>query len=100
LPEGWTFRNPGKLKSACKIIEGDEDNLIVAEDCAGQWTHCVAEIRAHPYQMNVENARSSQHGWELANQCRSDVIVAHYYSSPIVICAPYIRCCAPYSCLT
>ena len=79
----------------CHEITGTEENLIKCdkdEGCVGEWTQCISTIRSHPYQMTIVNALSLEHGDKLAQKCRPDVIRTTYYSSSILICAPYLRC--------
>jgi hypothetical protein len=77
-----------------KQIQKDSEGLDKILDCAGEWTHCVAQLSNAPYQMNVVNATNSNDGYNRALKCRSDTVKATYYSSALLICAPYIRCTA------
>jgi hypothetical protein len=76
------------------VIRKGAAGLETLADCAGELTHAIAVIRGAPYQMCVVNALNAADALRRAHLWRNDVMSATYYSSAILICAPYIRCTA------
>lgn len=89
-PERFSTSAKCDLSLGEEVTEGEVKDTRTA--CAGEWTRCISRIRAHPYQMTIRNARDLQHGHQLAHKCRDDVIDTTWYSSSVLICAPYIAC--------
>lgn len=81
-----TITDPGTAHTM-----GETDKL----SCAGEYTRCVAVINdpQHNNQMTVRNGGTSAPSCDaLARRCRSDVGTTYFYSSPVLICAPYVAC--------
>lgn len=84
---------PAYAQSSNEVSREDKD-LEKAGECAGEWTRAIATLANAPYQMNIVNATGWQDMLPRARKCRNDVTGANWYSSPVLICAPYIRCTA------
>jgi hypothetical protein len=95
--EGSVVEEQGKRIaecSSCSQINKDHKDLVHEADCAGEWTRAVAYIYAPAYQnmLVIPSATSLADAVNKTRRCGGDPTHVWFYSSPVVACAPYIRC--------
>jgi len=74
-----------------------KEDLQKKDDCAGEFTSCVATINdpANQNMMVIRGATDPNDAKRRALECRSDVSTVTCYSSAVLACAPYIACTEP-----
>jgi hypothetical protein len=80
--------------TSCTQIEKDNPRLDRTYRCAGEWTQAIAYIYAPQYQnmLVIPSATSLPDAVDKTRRCGGNPQSVTFYSSPVLACAPYIRC--------
>jgi hypothetical protein len=81
--------------SNCSRVEKGSPNLVREADCdGGEWTQATAYIYAPDFQnmLVIPSATSLADAVDKTRRCGGDPNRVWFYSSPVLACAPYVRC--------